>query len=603
MLLFCLLLPSVLFSAGITWPADQFLPSFSTPAETLDLMARNNTDEEWVMFVTLKGLVNKTQPRIYSYTGGEEGQYTWLNDLGLKYATVADNWSLITKYRSAIKGIVAYNSAALDARNLATTVAALLDGIAVSSALVGKMTSAPYDLPIIADLRGLATDNLGIYQYLHDNYWPQLNHRLLVCLNPGVHIGCIRDYASATSAAIVWLDPRVAGEKVLLDSFLADMPGGHGVTLGWWPEEGSGITEASQYGLATCASDFSENLTVFSGMSRTVTIKPIPPKPTLKNKIYVAMILSDGDNLQYLEHHMKTWWDQSIRGSFPLSWTVSPATLDAMPAVLNYYYRTATANDCFISGPSGIAYTYPNYWRDTVYLATFVKTTDNYMKRAGFHVVTIWNTILGGISDTTGNIFADNSTTILGITGMKAGGQITVYRNKLPGQALNATYCYSQASTIMEITNACANWNGSAPRFVSIQANPWQPTFQELVNAVASFKSDTNMVFVRADTYFQLLREARGLPWDLNLTAIFSPKSTTSGQSQLRFDQSSATITISGVVSPERALLELYDVRGKNILTCRGKRSVSLKSVPTGSYIAVLRTGRATTTLRCVDVR
>ena len=35
----------------------------------------------------------------------------------------------------------------------------------------------------------------------------------------------------------------------------------------------------------------------------------VPPKPPLQNKIYVAFILSDGDNLQFVEHLMRKLMD------------------------------------------------------------------------------------------------------------------------------------------------------------------------------------------------------------------------------------------------------------------------------------------------------
>ena len=115
--------------------------------------------------------------------------------------------------------------------------AALRNGIAVSSALVNKLTSAPYNFSILVDLRGLFTSDTAVYGYLYRNYWSQVTHRLLICLNPTAHIGVLRDFASAMGTAVVWLDPRVAGEKTLLDKFLADLPPGTGVTMGWWPED------------------------------------------------------------------------------------------------------------------------------------------------------------------------------------------------------------------------------------------------------------------------------------------------------------------------------------------------------------------------------
>jgi len=138
--------------------------------------------------------------------------------------------------------------------------------------------------------------------------------------------------------------------------------------------------------------------------------------------------------------------------------------------------------------------------------------TNDYCSRAGLRVITIWNTILGGINTNVGESFADYAPSLLGLTAMNAGGQIDIYNNTLPAQRLNATYCYNQASLQMEVNNAIAGWDGSAPRFVSIQSQPWDVTPTMIKNVANTLNSD--VVVVRTDNYFQLMREYKGLPID-----------------------------------------------------------------------------------------
>lgn len=473
--------------------------------------------DEAVLFATLKGLVNRNQPRIYSYDDtvrGNEGKLNWLNSLGLAYSEVADKWSLLTKYKNEITGIVIYDNAVPDTLNLATTIASLRNGIVAPPSLAARLTAAPYYFPVLQDLRGSFTSKTQVYQYLYDNYWSQVTHKLLIGLTPEIK-GNLREYAAATQTAVVWLDPKIAAEDTLLRKFLVGMPYGSGIYMGWWPDEAAGIQRVSEYGVSTVASDFSSNLTVFGGMSRTVNVKPLPNKPPLNNKIYIALILSDGDNMQYLEHHFKKLWDHPSRGQVPLGWTISPAMLDGMPGLLNYLYNTATPNDNLISGPTGIGYTYPNYWGNQAYLDSYVALTEDYMNRSGLKVLTVWNTINGGTNTNVGNSFAYNAPSLLGLTAQNAGGGITVYNNVLPSQGLNATYCPTEASMISEINKAISGWNGTSPRFVTIQANPWEGNnYQSFINVVNSFKSNTNIVFVRPDNYFQLMRESYNLPTD-----------------------------------------------------------------------------------------
>ena len=473
---------------------------------------RTKADEELYLFASLKGVVNAVKPRIFSYEGDDfaEGRYTWLQSLGLGWNEVSDKWSLITKYRSDFTGIVVYDYAQPDTINLATTIAGTRKALIASPGQVARLTAAPYNLPILVDLRGQFSNKIAVYQTMYNNYWPSINHKLLIGLNPNAHKAALREYATALGHAVVWLDPLIAEESNMLNSFLSSMGAGTSY-MGWWPEEGPGVEAGSRYGIATIASDWSSNLTMHSGMPRTVNIKPMPPKPALQNKIYVAFILSDGDNLQYVEHLMRKLWSNPDRGKVPMGWTLSPAMLDAMPGALNYYWQTSTDNDNLISGPSGFGYTYPNSWPNQSQLDQFVAKTEDYNRRAGFRVITVWNTIVGGINQNVGQSYAANAPSLLGLTAQNTGGGLTIYSNKLPAMALDCNYCWNEDNMKSSIAAAAANWDRNSPKFIIIQVQPWQdakPT--TFLNVKNSLNSD--YVVVRPDHIFQLIREKNGLP-------------------------------------------------------------------------------------------
>ncbi|WP_255547632.1 GxGYxYP domain-containing protein [Mucilaginibacter sp. dw_454] len=501
--------------AQIKWPNGQLLPSFPAPAQTQDLITlRENSpyaSAEMYLFASLKGLVNRTKPRIFSYEGDAngEGPHTWLESLGLNWSEPADKWDLIMKYRKEISGLIVYDTAQIHTVNLATVIAKSKGALIASPLLLSKLTAPPYNLPVLLDLRGKFNSKLDVYQELYDQYWPHLDHRLVIGLNPKAQKAALREYAAALGVAVIWLDPKIAGESELLNKFLASMSPGSPF-MGWWPEEAPGVKRASQYGIATIASDWCFNLTVFSGTSRTIHIKPIPPKPALQNKIYVAFILSDGDNLQFDEHLMRKLWNNPDRGSVPMGWTVSPAMVDAMPGALNYYWQSSTVNDNLISGPSGYGYTYPNNWSDEKLLKQYVSKTQDYTARAGLRVITIWNTITGGINPNVGNMYATQASSLLGVTAQNTGGGLTIYNNSLPAMALDCNYCTNEQAMKDFIGRAVVGWDKTSPRFVIIQAQPWKgvtPTsFKNVANSL-----NEDYVVVRPDQLFQLIREKNGL--------------------------------------------------------------------------------------------
>ncbi len=501
----------------IIWPEGQILPTFPASAQTQDLiyLQSNVTGEEKLLFASMKGIVNLTQPRIFSYEGDAyaEGQYTWLNSLGVKYVeNTTTPWNILGKYLSEFSGLIVYDTAQIHTANLASALAKEKKALLAGPSLVARLTSPPFNLPILEDFRGKFKSKLEVYQTLYDTYWPNLDHRLLIGLNPGPHKASLREYAVALGVAVIWLDVKNSGESALLNKFLSSMPQGANY-MGWWPEEAPGVERASTYGIPTIASDFCTNLTFHSGMPRTIEPKPMLAKPELQNKIYVAFILSDGDNLQYIEHLMRKLWNNSDRGSVPIGWTISPAMVDAMPGALNYYHKTSTDNDNLISGPSGYGYAYPNKWNSYDNLIPFVSKTEEYNVRAGIRVITVWNTITGGIDYGVGRVFSTYSPTLLGLTAQNTGGALSIYPStgqSLPGMPLSCNYCDGEKTMKEHITSASSGWDGKSPRFLIIQAQPWTnvtpTTFKNVKNSLGS-----NYVVVRPDQIFQLIRESKSL--------------------------------------------------------------------------------------------
>ena len=519
--LFVFILVPACALAQIIWPEGQLLPTFPAPAQTQDLIfLNNNTDAEMYLFSSLKGLVNQTQPRIFSYEGDAhaEGPYTWLNSLKINYRETTP-WSVLTKYKAEISGLIVYDDTQEHTVNLATRLAKDYNALVASPALLARLTAEPYNFPVLLDLRGQFANFLQVYQYIFDNQWENTDKRVLIGLSPEHHKASLREYAVALGAAVVWLDPKKSAESALLNRFLASMPAGANY-MGWWPEEEPGVTRLSSYGFTNIASDYCSNLTFHSGMPRLIDPLPMPAKPVLENKIYVAFIISDGDNLQYVEHRMRRFWDDSNRGSVPIGWTVSPAMVDAMPGALNYFHQSATDNDNLISGPSGYGYTYPNNWLNNSLnsaLVDFVAKTEEYNLAAGLRVITIWNTITGGINGQVGNIFANNAPTLLGLTAQNTGGSTIIYANKLPGRPLSCNYCTGEQAMREHIISASNGWTGTNARFLIIQGNPWNsevnPTgFRNVKNYFSSGVYAGKYVFVRPDHIFQLIREANGLP-------------------------------------------------------------------------------------------
>lgn len=78
-------------------------------------------------------------------------------------------------------------------------------------------------------------------------------------------------------------------------------------------------------------------------------------------KHFVAIYVGDYDSAAWLYEMPHQVWDDPARGSIPLSWAFNPTLEDRFPVGLAYARKTATANDSFITGDSGVGYLSPTY--------------------------------------------------------------------------------------------------------------------------------------------------------------------------------------------------------------------------------------------------
>ena len=525
----------ILESNELCWPEDRLLPCFLAPVptvRTLDMSAARLSDEERVMFCTLQGIVNRTRPRILLYNHNEEAQTIWPTAHNLKTSAISSSapYNLVKLYKEEINGLVLYsNERTNHYSNLAVTIAGLDRLLPVTAEIRDKLVAAGMDFPVVEDLTPLTmTTALAIYNYLFNNYWDRCNHRLLISERP--NIPYVHDIGAACGSACVWLDPRNSSERILLDKMLKDMTPGRDIVLGWYPEERSGVGEATKYGLSTVPADFFENTTVYTAVNKPVKISPVPKRPKLENKVYATVYISDGDNIQYCQHAMAKIFEQSGRGKMAMNWTVSPALADFSPMMLNYYYRKATTNDCFVSGPSGLGYSMPFnglgegsgtfYNSSAPKLTPYIQLTQRYIEKAGLRVITIWD----NISPTQRKAFADNCPYLYGLTindYERQSGRLAyaVQSGWLP---IAPQYpCYrGDIDGITDFFNRdIKNFTGTEPMFVTGQADVWNLGPDKLIalkdrlNAL----SPGNVNIVRADHWFSYYNEAHHLPFNLTL--------------------------------------------------------------------------------------
>lgn len=505
-------------------------PAFPTPADTLDAIYYddgNLSRGEAVMLATLQGAVNIRQPRIYLLSERRGGRTEWADRIDIKTRHVAseDLYSLVRKYREDVKGLIVYNGRKSPHYiNLACTIAGLKGALAVTGDEKRKLEEAGMNLETICDISTLDYDTpVEIYSYLYENYWKDCSRNTMISLNPKVSAD-IRDLGTAMGAAFIWLDPRKADEREVLKKFLSELIPGKSVILGWWHEERAGIGIATSYGLSTVPSDFYNNATVYAGYPHQINPSRTPKRKPLENKVYVALFLSDGDNIQYCEHKMCRLWDNPLRGQSPINWTISPALADLGPGLLNYYYETSTDQDCLVSGPSGMGYSLiydelNDIWHTTERetIESYTKLTQQYLVRSGLRIITIWDRVNRAQMEA----YTDNCRYLQGVTLEDWKRAPKIEASSCNGRLafIGNRPCYTSYVEDMfrEWEDSIRVFDFKKPAFFTSQGESWNMGPDQMAKLQSLFDSieKDRVEICRADHFFSFYNEANGLDFNI----------------------------------------------------------------------------------------
>ncbi len=106
-----------------------------------------------------------------------------------------------------------------------------------------------------------------------------------------------------------------------------------------------------------------------------------------QQRFYVCFMTSEGDTMKGpLPFFYGSWFDPA-RGKVPMNWGLNPLTARLFPALLQYYYDSATPDDYFFVGCSGAGYCYPDDMKD---LDKFARHTAAACVEAGMPLIDTW---------------------------------------------------------------------------------------------------------------------------------------------------------------------------------------------------------------------
>ena len=324
-----------------------------------DMDQGGNPERE--MMASLAGVVARTSAevalgfKISDFDADPEfwvDQYVAQNPGTTKLWRGWEEW-FIDQYKSDLSGYVVYNPASI---NQATSVAGALGAIMVDESLLSgpigaALTSA--GLNQVEDVRGRS----DAWVYL--NYGSQFNKDVIFRQQPTLSHQ-LRSFAVKEGGFVFnqtgfFRDIYLAGQN------------DHSLVYGWGynNSEHEFFSSATENNLMAVPADHLQSAGPFSAWDTEIPqqVAHTPTNiPTEAGKHYVAFVMSDGDNVQWLTNIFRDerWFGSPHRGDFDITFDLSPALMDTNPIALKYFYEEVAGdqNKTFFVTPGGHGLTY-----------------------------------------------------------------------------------------------------------------------------------------------------------------------------------------------------------------------------------------------------
>jgi hypothetical protein len=376
--------PPAPLPAGLEWNESpmpwgpRFIPKSATPARQMRVvsLAKLSADER-VAITCLQGLTCRTLPEIWLVRNAADR--FWLEQHQQQghidsVHEVADWTRLVAEFRPIIRGVVVPDLALYRGDLIAANVAACEDLLVASPELAERL-----GLEVRIDLRGRFETYVEGLRWMWETYRDRFNRHVCDYMQPARLRAGNFAFAYQWRAPMVWIcgdeDEAHPGadrfqEKRAVAEIFAQMHGNipvfgfpaadPGIGIG----EPPGVELASRYGKALVCTDHTVNAGVMSGFSVEALRTPEqPPAPPLqRDKVYVALVVSDGDNQNAWHQFFRSYFEHPSHGKFPLAFGIGPAIRELQPAVAQWYYDRATPTTEFIADVSGAAYMQPDHW-------------------------------------------------------------------------------------------------------------------------------------------------------------------------------------------------------------------------------------------------
>jgi hypothetical protein len=358
------------------------------PPEMWIVSHNSLTPAEQTFAITLQGLVNQHSARVWMKAGSTyaivEQQ---LKKQGVRMHQVKTIEELLKPFRKEAKGAIVCRLHT-PSMNVAASLCNTMQGIALDESLLPRAKTM--GLPVIMDVRNMDD------QTCFDRYGKKFAKGVMVeqTVN-GSGSSFLLDYAVSRNAFTYYTKDSDFRTR------LAQFYGPDVIAYGWGNDEYQWTESLSRGNATGVAADWNLNLSALQHLPAGTLRRPIRQMPPVEKGVrYVAFVLTDGDNFQWLCGSFVDnvrFWASPLRGQFPMTWEVSPVLARVAPRVLKYIYSTAKDTDGFVTGAGVPGYTYIHYQPDPESIA---RQAAPMLKEADLPYVGILNANEGDLKET-----------------------------------------------------------------------------------------------------------------------------------------------------------------------------------------------------------
>ncbi len=265
---------------------------------------------------------------------------------------------------------------------------------ACNYATVKGWLAIPEDLKSFADgcgltmMKDISAEEYD-YQFLEaffDEYKDEFSKNGIVHIKTGS--AGLRDFAIQQGMYICYTEPTKSGKSFLKK--VLNSTGENGLVMGWCENEKHFVEFISKLGYSISAADHSYNLSVLNSFACDFSTpekqEPVTPEP---GKHYIALVFSDGDNVQWLTNGLSEYYRHlSLERDYHVTWGFPSICREICPAAAKVICSAADDKTDFIAGPSGIGYALPSAFEEKS-MDEYTTQTAAAMLKSGMRIVTL----------------------------------------------------------------------------------------------------------------------------------------------------------------------------------------------------------------------